>query len=65
MKDQLLGLADDVLAGEVARSDAAVTAQVLNVFLRAVEVERRSSDLGELMGRLDELEQRADRLRGA
>ncbi len=65
VKDRLLELADDVLGGEVTRSDAAVTAQVLNVFLRALEVERRTADMGELLERLDLLEQRADKLRGA
>ncbi len=65
VKDRLMDLADDVLGGEVARSDAAVTAQVLNVYLRAVEVERRTADLSALMERLEALEDRASRLRGA
>ncbi len=65
VKDRLLGLADDVLGGQVSRSDGAVAAQILNVFLRAVEIQRRTSDMGELMARLDELEQRAEKLRGA
>ncbi len=65
VKDQLLGLADDVLAGAVDRSDAAVVSQVLNVYLRSVEVERRTADLSALLERLEALETTADRLRGA
>ncbi len=64
IKVKLLGLADDVLAGTVDRADAAVVSQVLNVFLRSVEIQRRTSDLGELMARLEAVEDRADRLRG-
>ncbi|MDP9477496.1 MAG: hypothetical protein M3R38_17730 [Actinomycetota bacterium] len=64
VKDRLLGLADDVLAGEVNRADAAVVAQLLNVLLRATEVERRTADLADLTERLGELEERAERLRG-
>ncbi len=46
------------------RSDAAIAAQVWNVYLRAVEVER-TADLSALMERLEVLETTADRIRGA
>ncbi len=65
VKDRLLNLADDVLAGEVDRADGSSAAQILNTYLRAVEVERRTSDLSALMERLEALETTADRIRGA
>ncbi len=64
-KDRLLALADDVLAGVVDRGDAAVVAQITNTYLRALEIERRTFDVADLLSRLEALEQRADRLRGA
>ncbi len=62
VKDRLLGLADDVLAGLVDRSEAAVAAQILNVYLRGCEVERRTADLSELLARMEDLEAQAERL---
>ncbi len=56
VKDQLQALADRVLSGELARADAAVVSQVLNVKLRALELERKWKELGELEDRLDALE---------
>jgi hypothetical protein len=44
------------LSGELARADAAVVSQVLNVKLRALELERKWKELGELEDRLDALE---------
>lgn len=65
VKDRLLGLSDDVLGGMVDRSEAAVAAQVLNVYLRACEIERRTVDMSDLLSRLEDLEATASRIRGA
>lgn len=65
VKDRLLSLADDVLAGEADRANAAVAAQIMNVYLRACETERRTSDLGDLLERLEHVEEAASRFRGA
>ncbi len=59
LKGKLSGLADDVLAGRVSRSNAAVAAQVLNVYLRAVSVELKVFEQRELLERLEALEQSA------
>ena len=56
VKDQLQALADRVLSGELQRADAAVVSQVLNVKLRALELERKWRELGELEDRLEALE---------
>jgi hypothetical protein len=63
VKDRLLGLADDVLAGSVGRPEAAVAAQIFNAYLRALEIERRTLDMGDLLERLAALEERAETLR--
>ncbi len=65
VKDKLLGLADDVLAGEVDRADGSSAAQILNTYLRALEIERRTTDMTELLTRLEAVEDAADRIRGA
>jgi len=44
------------LSGDLARADAAVVSQVLNVKLRALELERKWKELGELEDRLEALE---------
>ncbi len=46
-----------MLAGEVERADAAVCGQLLNVKLRALEVERKVKETEELEERLASLEQ--------
>ena len=56
VQEQLQALADRVLSGELARADAAVGSQVLNVKLRALELERKWKELGELEDRLEALE---------
>jgi glutathione S-transferase len=56
VKDQLQDLADRVLSGDLGRADAAVVSQVLNVKLRALELERKWRELGELEERLEALE---------
>jgi hypothetical protein len=57
IKRQLQELTDGVLAGEVERADAAVCGQLLNVKLRAVEVERKVKETEELEERIEQLEQ--------
>ncbi len=49
-------LAERVLSGELERADAAVVSQILNVKLRALELERKWKELGELEDRLEALE---------
>jgi hypothetical protein len=48
IKQRLSDLADGVLEGAVDRSTAAVAAQVLNVYLRAVSVELKVKEVEEL-----------------
>lgn len=57
LKKQLQELTDGVLAGEVNRANAAVCGQLLNVKLRAVEVERKVKETEELEERIEQLEQ--------
>ncbi len=57
VKTQLQTLTYRVLSGEVHRSDAAVCAQLLNIKLRAVELERKWKESEELEERLEALEQ--------
>ncbi len=57
MKSQLQDLTDRVLAGEVDRSAATVCAQLLNVKLRVVEVERKVREQDELLERIEALEE--------
>ncbi len=64
IKDEIKTVITAVLAGELETGPASVSIQGYNTLLRAVEIGRRTHDLGELMARLDELEQRAAQLRG-
>jgi predicted RNA-binding Zn ribbon-like protein len=57
IKRRLSDLADDVLEGRQDRAVAAVGAQVLNVYLRAVSVEMKLKEQLELVGRLESLEE--------
>ncbi len=59
LKGKLSALADDVLEARVSRSNAAVAAQVLNVYLRAVSVELKVVEQRELIERLEALEHSA------
>jgi hypothetical protein len=63
VKAQLQTLADGVLSGELDKGDAAVISQVLNVYLRALETERRWKELTEMEERMTALEQ-AEGVRG-
>jgi hypothetical protein len=69
IKRRLSDLANDVMAGSVERSTAAVASQVLNVYLRAVSVELKAREQLELIERIETLEaaleQKGDRQWGA
>ena len=56
IKEKLEGLADDVLAGSVGRSDAAVVSQIYNVVLRAISTSLKAREQEELEARVEELE---------
>ena len=56
IKRRLSDLADDVLEGRQDKGVAAVASQVLNVYLRAVSVELKVKEQGELLERLEALE---------
>ncbi len=56
IKARLLQLADDVLDENVEKGVAAVVAQVLNTYIRAVSVELRIREQTEIIERVEELE---------
>ena len=56
IKARLSTLADDVLAGTVDRSDAAVAGQLLNTVIRAVGVELKVREHLDVLERVEELE---------
>jgi hypothetical protein len=56
VKAQLQEMADKVLLGEQDRSAAAVAGQLLNIKLRAIEVERKVKETEELEERIEALE---------
>jgi hypothetical protein len=57
LKAQLQDLTKDVLAGDLETGRAAVTNQLINTRLRAIEVERRVKEAEELEERLEALEE--------
>ena len=59
IKQRLSVLAEDVLEGSVDRGVAAVASQILNVYLRAIELERKIRETEELEERLAALEKGA------
>jgi len=59
IKERLSALADGVLEGSTDRAVGAVASQILNVYLRALEQERKWKELGEIEERISVLEQRA------
>ncbi len=65
IKTDLQAMVDALLSGELDRGTAAVCGQLKNVKLRAVEIQRRTSDMTDLLTRLEAVEQAASRLRGA
>ena len=59
VKRQLREIADDVISGKLETSKGSVAAQVLGVYLRAVEQERRQRESEELEARITVLEEHA------
>ena len=57
IKQRLSVLAEDVLEGSVDRGVAAVASQILNVYLRAIELERKIRETEELEERIRRLEE--------
>jgi hypothetical protein len=64
IKQRLSDLADDVLEGRTDKGVAAVASQVLNVYLRAVSVELKVTQLRELIERLEALEEALEQRKG-
>ena len=60
IKVRLSGLIDDVVAERVDKGAAAVAGQLLNALLRALELERKWKELGEIEERIAALEQRQE-----
>jgi hypothetical protein len=60
IKGELATLYADAVAGRVDKGSAAVGAQIQNVRLRCLEVERRWRELDELEQRIEALEQKAE-----
>lgn len=63
IKRRLSDLADQVLAGDVDKGDAAVVGQLLNTYIRAVSVELKAREQLELIERLEALEEALERNR--
>src|SRR5215212_10222444 len=61
IKERLSALADGVLEGSTDRAVGTVASQILNVYLRALEQERKWKELDEIEERISVLEQRARR----
>ncbi len=59
IKERLSALADGVLDGSTDKAVGAVASQILNVYLRALETERKWKELGEIEERISALEGRA------
>ena len=57
IKQRLSDLADDVLEAKVDRGVAAVASQILNVYLRSIELERKIRETDELEERIRRLEE--------
>lgn len=64
LKKQLEDLANDVLEGEVKRSDAVVVNQILNTRARLIELERKVREQDEVLARIEALEQAQGQQRG-
>ena len=65
LKREIKAVTKTVLTGELRTGPAAVGLQGFNTLLRALEVERRTFDMSDLLERMERLEERAERLRGA
>jgi hypothetical protein len=64
VKQQLRTIAADVLEGKLDKGTGSVAAQVLGVWARVTEVERKVRELDEISERLLALEQAAEARRG-
>ena len=64
IKARLCELAEDVMAGRVNRSSAAIAGQLYNTVIRAVGVELKVREQQELVERLEELEELLERDKG-
>jgi hypothetical protein len=56
VKAQLRELADDVISGKLDKGKGSVAAQIIGVFARVVEVERKVKEQEDLTERLENLE---------
>jgi hypothetical protein len=61
IKQRLSSLAHDVLKGNVEKSTGAVVSQILNVYIRAIDVELKAVEQLELIQRLETLETNIER----
>jgi hypothetical protein len=59
VKKRLSTLADSVLDGSTDKAVGAGASQILNVYLRALETERKWKELGEIEERIGALEEQA------
>src|SRR3712207_3588619 len=59
IKREIKGVIKAVLMGELETGPAAVSLQGLNTLLRALEVERRTFDMSDLLERIEQVEERA------
>ena len=64
VKAKLRTIADDVLSGRLEKGRGSIVAQILGVYTRVVEVERKVRETDELEARLEELEQQSEARRG-
>jgi hypothetical protein len=64
INQRLSKLADQVLAGEVDRADAAVAGQLLNYVLRGISASLKAKEPEELIERLETLEENLENRKG-
>ncbi len=57
IKQRLSSLANDVLEGDVEKSVGSVVSQILNVYIRAIDVELKAVEQLQIVERLELLEQ--------
>ncbi len=65
IKARLRELAEDVVAERVTTAKGSVAAQILGVYLRAVEQERKQREYDELRGEMDELREMLEQGQGS
>ncbi len=64
LKRDIRAVIEGVLTGSLETGPAAIGLQGMNTMIRAIEVERRTHDMTDLLERLEAVEDRADKLRG-